>query len=455
MNEGGHIAGTDSILLPFRGIRYRTADPQELSSLMAPPYDVISESMQAELHALHPHNFVRVELPEDGADRYQRAGAVLRRWLDESVLVRERTPALYLLEQEFRVGDRTLRRRGVFGLVKLPEAGEHYVLAHEGTLSEPKADRLQLTRACKAMTSPILLMTEDPEAHLIERLEQVKEEPEAVAEDTAGVIHRVWTLQDSASTAAVCAAIGSGPLFMADGHHRFETALAFRDEMRQATPEAVPEAGFNYALALVTSAQDDGLEILPTHRLVACPDEEGKEAMKAFMGEHFEVHRLDLPDPKGLGWHPWLECRASHRHVFGAYCGDGNYYVLIARDDMVSPSQSVVERLDVSILHRYLIDPLLADSGQAPDADGRISHDAQPTGTACRGARLRYVSDEEQAIAAVERGDYDFALFLRPTRISDVMAAARAGERMPGKSTYFYPKVPAGIVISDASAEPL
>ncbi len=455
MTEGGHIASTGNILSPFRGIRYRIADPRELSDLMAPPYDIISESMQTELHARHPHNFVRVELPGDGSDRYQRAAAVLRGWLDESVLVREQTPVLYLLEQEFRVGDRVLRRRGVFGLVKLPEAGEHYVLPHEGTLSEPKADRLRLTRACRAMTSPILLMAEDPEARLIGTLKQVEEEPEAVAEDAAGVIHRVWTLRDTAATAAVCAAIGSGPLFIADGHHRFETALAFRNEMRQASPGAAPEAGFNYALSLVTSAKDDGVEILPTHRLVACPDEEGKEAMRVSMGGHFEVHRLDLPDPKSLGWQPWLEGRASDRHVFGAYCGDGSYYVLIARDDALSPSQSVVERLDVSILHRYLIDPHLSHSGPAPDADGRISHDAQTTGRACRGTRLRYVSDEEQAIAAVERGDYDFALFLRPTRVSDVMAAARAGERMPGKSTYFYPKVPAGIVISDASAEPI
>jgi len=411
--------------------------------------------MRGELLARHPHSFVRLELPEDGEDRYAQAAALLSNWLAEGVLTRDPEPALYLLEQEFQVADRRLRRRGVFGLVRLPGEGENYVLPHEGTLPAPKADRLHLIRACRAMTSPILLMHEDTEAALIHLLNEVEGEPDAAAEDSAGVAHRVWVLREEGRKQALCAAVGPGPLFIADGHHRFETAVAYRDETREANPEAPPEAGFNYALALVTSAKDDGLEIFPTHRLVSCPGENAAEAIKALMREHFEVHEWPLPDPTSLGRQPWLEGTAPDRHVFGAYCGDGSYYVLIARDDILPPPASVVERLDVSVLHRYLVDPILSGSGAAPDADGRVSHDSQGAAPACPGARLRYVTDEQQAISAVDRGDYNLSLFLRPTRISDVIAAARAGERMPGKSTYFYPKVPAGIVISDASLEPL
>ncbi len=449
------MAGPETILSPFRGIRYEPAPGRDLSQVMAPPYDIISEAMRAELVARHPHNFVRVELPEEGEDRYARAAALLHGWMAEGILRRDSEPALYLLEQEFEVADRRLRRRGVFGLVRLPEAGEDYVLPHEGTLAAPRADRLHLMRACRAATSPILLIHEDPEAGLIRLLNEVKGEPEAVAEDSQGVIHRVWMLGAEDSRRAICAAVDRGPLFIADGHHRFETAVSFRGEMREANPEASPEAGFNYGLALVTSAKDEGLEIFPTHRLVSCPDENAREAIKALMRERFEMHEWPLPDGRSLGRQPWLEGMTPDRHVFGAYCGESSYYVLIARDEVLRPGTSVVDRLDVSVLHRYLVDPILSRAGPAPDDDGRVSHDSQSTAAACAGARLRYVTDEQQAIAAVERGDYNFALFVRPTRISDVMAAARAGERMPGKSTYFHPKVPAGIVISDASPEPL
>lgn len=449
------MAAPETILSPFRAIRYQTSDTHDLSQLLAPPYDIVSEAMHAELLARHAHNFIRIELPEDGDGRYQAAAAALRDWLSTGVLTRDPQPALYLFEQQFRVGSRTLRRRGVFGLVRLPEPDEAYVLAHEGTLAAPKADRLRLMRACQAMTSPILVVHEDGDARLIGLMAAVARAADATATDSAAVVHRIWHLRDAKTTEAISAAVGPGPLFIADGHHRFETAMAYRDEMRQLNPDTPPEAGFNYALALVTSAQDQGLEIFPTHRLVSCPGAETQRGVQDLMREYFEVHEWPLPDPATLGRQPWLEGVAPDRHVFGAYCGDGKYYVLTARDDMLPRHESVVDHLDVSVLHRFLVDPILAASGPAADADGRVSHDSGSMAVACPGARLTYVTDERQAIEAVERGDYQFAFFLRPTRVADVMAAARAGERMPGKSTYFYPKVPAGILISDASAEPL
>jgi len=254
---------------------------------------------------------------------------------------------------------------------------------------------------------------------------------------------------------AIVSAVGPGPIFIADGHHRFETAVAYRDEMRRALPQAPPDAGFNYALVLVVSAQEEGLHILPTHRLVAGIDEDSTDRIKARMADCFDVHQWELPDPESLGSQPWLEGVAADRHVFGAYCGDGRYYVLTARDEMLPPTASVVDHLDVSILHQHLIDPIVQSIEGRPDTDESVSHDSHTAGSALRGARLTYIVDEQQAVAAVERGDYDFAFFLRPTRISDVLAAARAGERMPGKSTYFHPKLPAGMVFSDASAEPI
>jgi uncharacterized protein (DUF1015 family) len=430
-----------SIISPFRGIRYRTGESRDLSSRIAPPYDTISGAVQAELYARDEHNFVRIELPrqEVGSaegDRYSRAAATLRAWLAEGVLARDEHPSLYLLEQQFQLDGRPWRRRGVLALVRLPEAGECYVLSHEGTLPAAREDRQRLMQACQAMTSPILVMSEDPRSQLLGLLEQPLGRPaDVTAEDADGVTHRLWTVRDSPRLEALCLAVGPGPLFIADGHHRFYTAVTNRDEMRRQSPHASPLAGFNYALALIVSARDPGLKILPTHRLISGLGATGVARLKAHMQELFEVNRWPLPEAKGLAGQPWLEGSAPDRHVFGAYCADGCYYVLTARDEMLPPSSSVVESLDVSILHRHLIEPAVAGLGAA--------------------VQLTYVTDAEQAAAAVAAGEYDCALFLRATVVSDVLAAARAGEQMPGKSTCFYPKVPAGLVASDASVEPI
>jgi len=450
-----------TVASPFRGLRYHLQRHGDLSDLVTPPYDVISQTMQEALYQRHPHNFIRLELPQGAASdtesdsRYARAAASLAEWREAGVLLRDTSPSLYVLEQEFSLRGRSWRRRGVFLLIRLPEEGESYVLAHEGTLSGPKADRLRMMRACHAMTSPIMAMCEDPQARLAELLQQVQGLPEATAEQDGEVAHRLWPIQDPAVIEAIVSAVGPGPIFIADGHHRFETAVTYRNEMRQSLPQAPPDAGFNYALALIVSAEEGGLQILPTHRLVAGVHEDCTDRIKARMTEFFDVHRWELPDPESLGSQPWLEGVAPDRHVFGAYCGDGHYYVLTARDEMLPPAASVVDRLDVSILHQHLIDPIVQSVEDRPETDGPVSHDSHTAGSACRGARLTYIVDEQQAVAAVGRGDYDFAFFLRPTRISDVLAAARAGERMPGKSTYFYPKLPAGMVFSDASPEPI
>ena len=450
-----------TIASPFRGLRYHPQRAGDLSDLITPPYDVISQTMQQALYQRHPHNFIRLELPQGAApdtesdSRYTRAAASLAEWREAGVLLRDTSPSLYVLEQKFSLRGRSWRRRGVFLLIRLPEEGESHVLAHEGTLSGPKADRLRMMRACEAMTSPIMAMCEDPQARLADLLQQVEGVPEAAAEDPGGVTHRLRPVQDPAIIEAIVSAVGPGPIFIADGHHRFETAVAYRDEMRRALPQAPPDAGFNYALVLLLSAQEEGLHILPTHRLVAGIDEDSTDRIKARMADCFDVHQWELPDPESLGSQPWLEGVAPDRHVFGAYCGDGRYYVLTARDEMLPPTASVVDHLDVSILHQHLIDPIVQSVEGRPETDESVSHDSHTAGSALRGARLTYIVDEQQAVAAVERGDYDFAFFLRPTRISDVLAAARAGERMPGKSTYFYPKLPAGMVFSDASAEPI
>ena len=449
------MADPEIIFHPFRGIRYRTPESHDLSDLISPPFDVISDEEQGKLYARSQRNFVRIELARGEADsRHAEAAKTLASWLARGVLAREEGPALYLLEQEFSVGARSWKRRGVLGLVRLPGRGRDYVLAHEGTLTEAKADRLLLMRACRAMTSPLMLMSEDSEGALLARLEELGGEPDQVAADDNGVVNRLWVIRDGKITGPISKTIGPGPLYIADGHHRFETACTYRDDMRATYPEAPAEAGFNHALALVNSGRDEGLRIFPTHRLIWGLDQAGAKRLRSCMEQYFEVKETPVVDPEETVDWSWLEGADPGRPAFGAY-GGGHLYQLVGKNDAVPESERVVDRLDVSVLHRRMIDPTLAGIGCALDSNGRVSHDSEAAGPTRRGARLTYATDAGQAMRAVDRGDYDFAFFLRPTRVSEVMAAARAGERMPGKSTYFYPKIPAGLVLSDASEEPI
>jgi uncharacterized protein (DUF1015 family) len=449
------MTDADIIFYPFRGIRYRRPGSSDLSDLISPPFDVISEEKQTELYVRSAHNFVRVELAQgEGESRHDTAAGTLASWLEQGVLAREEAPVLYLLEQQFSVGHQSWKRRGVFGLMRLPTRERNYVLAHEGTLPEAKADRLRLMRACRAMASPLMLMSEDPEGTLLGLLAGIDGKPNAVAEDQDGVVSRLWVIRDTKVTGAISQAIGPGPLYIADGHHRFATACTYRDEMQAMHSNAPAEAAFNHALALVNSARDDGLRIFPTHRLVWGLDETALERLRRCMEQYFEVREAAVVDPEKAADLSWLQRADPKRPVLGAY-GRGHLYQLAGRDEAAAVGARVVERLDVSVLHRRLIDPTLAGTGCDVDSNGRISHDSEAAGPTRRGARLTYATDAAQAIRAVDRGDYDFAFFLRPTRVSEVMAAAQAGELMPGKSTYFYPKIPAGLVLSDATEEPI
>ncbi|MCJ7750956.1 MAG: DUF1015 domain-containing protein, partial [Armatimonadetes bacterium] len=197
------MVDAEKIFHAFRGIRYRTDESRDLSAVIAPPYDVISEEKQAELHARSERNFVRIELAQGSSDRrYSQASAALGRWLSEGVLVRDAAPAFYVLEQEFTVEGRTWKRRGIFGLARLPEANESSVLSHEGTLPASKADRLLLMQACRAMTSPIMLMAEDPDGALMRVLDGAGGEPAATATSSDGTTNRLWLIQDPQAVSA-------------------------------------------------------------------------------------------------------------------------------------------------------------------------------------------------------------------------------------------------------------
>jgi len=418
-------------VVPFRGIRYRLPEA-ELGSVIAPPYDIISPDQQAALYEGHPLNIIRVELTREkaGEDRYAVAARTLGEWLAEGVLARDDSPAFYAYRQTFSLGGREVTRTGFFGAVQLQPFSAGVVLPHEGTLAAAKADRLALMRACEADVSPVFAMFNDGTGDVRATLERHRGERWRSRD---GQQHELIPITDDASIEIIRNSLADQPVFIADGHHRYETALALRDQMRQQHPDAPPEAAFNYVLMLLVPTEDEGLVILPTHRVLRGVDAGDWAELRPRLKTCFDLasHRLASDDLEAEGERiiAWLqESDAPGR--FAAYPGGDEIEFLSLQRGVAGAN----ERHDVSTLQNLIVTPLVGEAG----AD--LGH-------------IRYVSDHATALRLVAEGEYTLALLLRSTTVAQVQEAALAGKRLPGKSTYFYPKVPTGLVLSLVGAE--
>jgi uncharacterized protein (DUF1015 family) len=440
-----------AIIAPFRGLRYNPELVKDLSVVVAPPYDVISPEDQRAFHARHDHNVIRLILGEvlEGDDstrnRYSRAGEYFRQWQAERVLIRDRTPAVYLYQQTFRLPrTRELTRRGLIGLVRLEEFGSRTVFPHERTMAAAKEDRLRLMQVCHANLSPIFGIYPG-RSHEMEQLFKAAQEtkPDIDLGDWDGIQHRVWICQDRAAVRALQAGFTSTPIFIADGHHRYETALAFRDLMRakeRGDPAHEQRRPYNYIMMTLVSAEDPGLVILPIHRLLRHLPGGRLEAYLAQVARHFNVERFPVSREPEAGAAALLGClqRAREgRHSFGLYGGGESGYLLTLADERILETEvaegkpPIYKRLDVTILHALLIEGPQRGQGLAALPD-----DA-----------LNYTHDAVEAVRLVQRGEWGAAVLLKPTKIAEVRAVAEAGLRMPPKSTFFYPKLLTGLVI--------
>lgn len=413
-------------VVPFRGVRYRLPEA-ELGMVIAPPYDVISPDQQAALYDRHRLNIIRVELTreEAGEDRYAAAARALRDWLAEGVLARDPSPAFYAYRQTFSLGPRRVTRTGFFAAVELQPYSAGAVLPHEGTLASARADRLALMRACEADISPVFAMFNDPTG-----------EVRGVLAECSGTRwqgdgdqdHELMPIVADASIEIIRRSLADQPIFIADGHHRYETALALRDEMRGRHPQAAPEAAFNYVLMLLVPTEDEGLVILPTHRVLRNLDAADWADLRPRLQTRFDLtsERLARDDLEAEGERIVARLQESDAPGrFAAYLGGDEIEFLSLRRAPVSRD----ERHDVSILQDAIIIPLVGEGG----AD--LGH-------------INYVSDHATALRLVAQGECALALLLRSTTVAEVQEAALAGQRLPGKSTYFYPKVPTGLVLS-------
>jgi len=424
----------------FRGIRYDLGHVGSLSDVVAPPYDVIGPDLQDELYKKHPCNVVRLILnrPEPGDDEannsYTRAKRFFRNWRSEGVLFTEPDPAIYVYHQEFTSGGQTYTRRGFMARMRLERFGEGMVFPHEQTMRAPKIDRLMLTAVCQANLSQVFGLYPDPSGEAQALLEAAIAEMTPIeAADHLGVVHRLWPVTDVEVISAVASLVGPKPVFIADGHHRYETACDYRDQVYDSGAlRADHPAGF--VLIMCVAMEDPGLLVLPTHRLFRGLGPISSEELRAKLGECFTTRLVGQgPD---LGASVWEDVEtAGDQGTLGFYTREDQQWMVAQLTDagrtrlaeVASDHNDSWRQLGVSILHRLVVEALLA----APDLP-------EP----------QYMHCVEQVLDALRTGEFPLAALVPPATVDHIRAVSLSGERMPAKSTYFYPKLLSGLVIN-------
>jgi uncharacterized protein (DUF1015 family) len=439
-----------AIIAPFRGTQYAQAQAGGIDTLVCPPYDIISHEVQQELYRKSPYNVIRLEYglssPGDTEEdsRYTRAAAFLGEWRGKGVLRRCDERALYIYELEFPAGEETKKLRGFVCGVRLEDYDSGIIRPHETTLSGPKADRLKLLRACRTSFSQIYSLFSDPEGRVADILDAAPAGSDLMeAEDGDGVKHRIRALTDLGAVDAIVRELADKPLFIADGHHRYDTALTYRNERRKAAGSFTGGEGFNFAAMFLARLEDPGLTILPAHRVLFNLTNFEPRKFEAELGRHFNIERIDFDrrseNKDRLTVLETMAHRADHAHVFGMRIrGERSYHLLTLRSeadlDALLPGKSpAYRRLDVSILHHLIIDKLLGI--------GMETHKL--------GLNIEYVKDAGEADRRAHEGVAEIVFFMNPTKVREVKEVAAAGERMPQKATYFFPKLLTGLVMHE------
>lgn len=444
----------------FHGIRYDLGHVGSLSNVIAPPYDVIDAELQAALYDKHPANIVRLILNRDepGDDehnnRYTRAARLLRGWQREGVLFSEAQPAIYIYHQVFSEGGATHTRRGFMCRVRLERFGEGTIYPHEETHGSAKADRLKLWTACKANLSQIFGLYPDPENAAQNLLEAAIEGVAPLeATDHLGIIHRIWPVSDVRVISEVIGAMGGRPAYIADGHHRYETACTLRDnlaaELAQRGETFSSDHPANYVLMMCVSMSDPGMLVLATHRLFRGLAPMSAEELRSKLGDSFEtVPAGSGPDRARSLWEE-IELEGD-QGTLGLYTAKDDAWTIARLTDAGRRRMAEVatdhsadwQGLGVSILHRLVMDTRL-DAADLPAP--------------------KYVRDIEEVVRGLHQGDtagrdatgqqgsggrFELAALVMPATVEHIRAISSHGERMPAKSTYFYPKLLSGLVIN-------
>jgi uncharacterized protein (DUF1015 family) len=422
-------------LRAFRGFRYDLGRAGALHELIAPPYDVIDAALQQKLYDLSPYNAIRLELTKDEPgdtatnNRYTRAAQTLSGWQNDSILQQDTTRNLYVVEQEFTVEGKTHKRRGFFARVRLEPFGTGRIFPHEETMSGPKEDRLKLYRATATNLSPVFGLYPDSSNDVFGRVESLlmKQLP-IEAKDHLGVTCRIWPISDEKVIASILSGMADKPIFIADGHHRYETGLKYRDEIAAAGMSSGDEHASNFVMMMLVSMGDPGLIILPTHRLVSGFPGLTATKLQEALSSQFELTKV------ADGSTAWEEIELDGEQSMLAFHTKADNVWQTAKfkgDDLMSKLASDHSDdwrgLGVSILHVAALNELLAKStGGTPSC--------------------KYVHLLGEVEECIKDGACDLSVLVPPATMDHVESIAGNREKMPPKSTYFYPKIPTGLV---------
>jgi uncharacterized protein (DUF1015 family) len=436
---------------PFRGLRYNPSVAGSLGDLIAPPFDVISAEAQDLLHERSPFNVIRLEYGRDGGptgdDRYRRAARILREWRDAGVLALDERPSFYLYEQEFEHDGARHHRRSIIGRVRLEPWDAGVILPHEHTMSGPKQDRLRLLRACRTDISPIFSLYRSDGGQALAWCSAASGDvAPAEAVDSAGQTHRLWVVDEPLTVQRLERHFEERVLYIADGHHRYETALTYRDERQEAEVQWSGDEPENFVLMALTAADDPGLLILPIHRLVQPLDRPAD--LRMALNDFFA---LSVPEGE-QGQQPLAALLSELATARGDAATFGGIGIEPERPLMLTlRDRTAIERLmprghsdawrmlDVNVLQYGLLQPLLGIDVETVRAGGHVA----------------FTESAEEAWQAVETGRMPLAFLLNPTRADEIFAVADAGDRMPQKSTFFFPKLGTGLVLYGFDANPV
>jgi uncharacterized protein (DUF1015 family) len=433
-----------AVVKPFRGLRYNLDRVSDLSAVITPPYDVISPAEQLRYHKLNPYNVVRLDFgidePKDtpGNNKYTRAADYVKQWLDGGILIKEDRPALYLIKHRFTYNDRIYNRLSLMARVKIEDLTTGCIRPHEKTMSKPKEDRMHLLKACNVNFSPIMVLFRYKPEGFESLFADIIKKPAPHAMDKDGVEFTMWTITDKTTIVKVSKLLADKMLYIADGHHRYETALNYSLARHAASPSDGEDAPYNYVMMTITPAEDPNLLMLPTHRLIRRLKQNMLDSLKGKLAEYFDTETLSPLSDTTASLKQWLSTLQKNRATcFGLYGLDGKKFCILRTKKGVNikvdseDGDDAVSSLDVAILHRLILRRILKIDSPKLEEE-------------C----LEYIRDGIEAINRVNKGDYQASFFLNPTPISGMLAVADAKLRMPQKSTYFYPKTPTGLVMN-------
>lgn len=428
-----------AVIKSFKGMRYNISKAGKISELCCPPYDIISEQERLDYIAKNENNIIRLELPKEGENPYAKASEILEMWKNKGILINEDKPAIYIYEEEFTAYNSRKSIKGIIARVQLEEFSKGIILPHEFTLSKAKEDRFNLMKATNCNFSQIYALYMDKNHTTLKTIdENSQNEANLEFTDNDNITHRLWIVTDEEIISKLVSDFADRKLYIADGHHRYETALNYRNYCRE---NAISKVGDpqDFQMIYLVDMEHSGLVVFPTHRLVRDLQNFDKEIVLEKCAEYFDITKKQGAETMESDLAKLYD---DGKKAFGFYCGVGEWYLLTLKNidvmkEMLPDVSFASQSLDVSILHTLVLEKIFGIDKE----------------NMAKQINLTYTKFFDEAISFVDDGKFQCSFVLNPTRVTEIRDVAAAGEKMPQKSTYFYPKMITGMVMNDLGVE--